>query len=220
MEKIQGSILIFSQIGIGILLLIVMTTSITYFGRINNLAADGSPATQAITESIISSLDSPNFQSEEAKVSIALITLRTMRRHDAARAANLTKTLIQFFGFLAGMTLVFLGSIYVVGKFSDEKPTTVSGDAPGISISIASSSPGLVVTLLGVFLMTVMMITPNSVHVTDNELKIDFPRSSTTQSTVEIDEVPGAQIDAATDAILPKIDIGETPCSEECDHED
>ena len=51
-------------------------------------------------------------------------------------------------GFVTGMILTIVGAVFIVGQFSSPG-TEISGEGQGFKGSLETSSPGIVLTVLG-----------------------------------------------------------------------
>ena len=95
------------------------------------------------------------------------------QRYGQATAAVLARLWTRFMGFLTGMILAFVGAAFVLGKLS-EAPTEIEGSAQGIKAAIATSSPGLVLAVLGTLLMTVSLTVTTSTAGEDRAVYFRF----------------------------------------------
>jgi hypothetical protein len=74
--------------------------------------------------------------------------------------------------FLTGITLAFIGAIFILGKFS-ETPTDLSAGSDKISLKILSGSPGIMLSVLGVILICFSISSKSTIDVTDAPLYIE-----------------------------------------------
>jgi hypothetical protein len=88
------------------------------------------------------------------------------RRHHQANVLLMSRVWLRYLGFLTGMTLSLIGSAFILGKLR-ERPTSGSAEGMGWSISTTSTSPGIILALLGVSLMIVAIVSTPAVSVTD-----------------------------------------------------
>ncbi|TCC99930.1 hypothetical protein [Pedobacter psychroterrae] len=68
--------------------------------------------------------------------------------------------------FLTGITLAFIGAIFILGKFS-ETPTDMCAGSDKISLKILSGSPGIILSILGVILICFSISSKSTIDVTD-----------------------------------------------------
>lgn len=59
-------------------------------------------------------------------------------------------------GFITGMILAFIGAVFILGKMNDSG-TQLSGEGTGLKGSLTTSSPGIVLCVLGTILMLVTL---------------------------------------------------------------
>lgn len=85
------------------------------------------------------------------------------RRYHMNNVALLSRTWIKYLGFLTGMLMVFVGAVYIIGKFQEEL-STMSLKQGNRSATLSSTSPGLFVSAFGtaVILASIFATTPIS----------------------------------------------------------
>ena len=93
------------------------------------------------------------------KSSFLLEQQTIQQRYRQANLTLLSRLWIKYAGFLTGMILAFVGSIFIVGKLQEPR-STVEGSSSGLALSVHTASPGLVLCILG----TVLMMTTHMVH--------------------------------------------------------
>jgi hypothetical protein len=77
-------------------------------------------------------------------------------RHQHINASQLMRAWTRYTGFLVGMVLALVGAFFILGKLA-EPPSQVSGEMPGVKFTVASNSPGIILTVLGCCLMFVTL---------------------------------------------------------------
>ena len=78
------------------------------------------------------------------------------RRYHQANAIILARLWTRYSGFLTGMVLALVGSVFVLGRLQ-ESPTRLTGEGGGWKASLDTSSPGLVLAFLGTALMAIAL---------------------------------------------------------------
>lgn len=81
----------------------------------------------------------------------ALVTLEreTLRaREQATNAVILRQASLLNLGFLTGMVLCLVGAVFVLGRLQ-EPATSLSGETPQLKVALNTSSPGIVLVVLG-----------------------------------------------------------------------
>jgi hypothetical protein len=94
-----------------------------------------------------------------------------LNRYYNARLMIRSRFLIISLSFLTGVVLSFVGSIFILGKFSEDL-TTLEGGQEKINLKIASSSPGIILSLLGIIIIITAILSKVEVHVSDTPLFI------------------------------------------------
>jgi hypothetical protein len=113
------------------------------------------------TDSILQGLDSLSYSDKLYK--LEMISL--LNRHYHANLIIRSRILTVNLSFLTGMVLTFMGGFFVFGKFS-EKPTTFSTQGVA-TVSISSSSPGIIIACLGIALIMSSIFSKSSVMIED-----------------------------------------------------
>ena len=102
----------------------------------------------------------------------ALTTLEVSameRRYHQANVSLLTRTWTRYLGFVTGMVLAMVGATFILGRL-ETPPTTVSGEAPGWKLEVISTSPGLVLAVLGIGLMLTTIVTHHEIQIQDRPI--------------------------------------------------
>lgn len=150
-EDWQKSTLPFVKWGIGILAVIVFLAVIFAGARVLESVENGSTHSQMFANRLSDAVgeDYPNV----ARLNSALRSYEAAREQDRAGAELLTRELLRFSSFLIGAALCFVGSIFVMGKFSDVTPTTAGGEHGSLKGNISTASPGLFALMVGAALV-------------------------------------------------------------------
>lgn len=88
------------------------------------------------------------------------------RRYHQANVLLMTRVWLRYLGFLTGMILSLVGSVFVLGKVR-EAATEGSAEGGGWKLAVNSASPGLVLAVLGTVLMVLALVTNPIVKVSD-----------------------------------------------------
>ena len=86
-----------------------------------------------------------------------------------------------YLGFITGMIIALVGAAFVLGKLHDEVASELKGEGHGLSASLTSASPGLVLAVLGVALMITSIVIHHSIEVTIRALYL-LPESGASSS--------------------------------------
>lgn len=77
-------------------------------------------------------------------------------RYAQVNATLMLRAWTRHLGFLTGMILALVGSIFILARLS-EAETRLSSAGAGAKLALATSSPGIVLTVLGTILMVVTL---------------------------------------------------------------
>lgn len=105
------------------------------------------------------------------KVMITLEQDAMQLRYQNINATLLLRSWTRYMGFLVGMVLAFVGAFFILGKLKED-PTQASGEGGGFKFTIASSSPGIVLALLGTALMAMTLMVKFDFEVGDKPVYI------------------------------------------------
>lgn len=110
---------------------------------------------QAFPEISLQIADSPESSLLDAAKFEAAVILESYvleRRYHQANTALMTMAWIRYLGFSKGMILAIVGTSFILGMLR-EKQTDLSAEGAGWGFTLRSSSPGLVMVVMGVILM-------------------------------------------------------------------
>jgi hypothetical protein len=101
------------------------------------------------------------------------------RRYHQANVLLMSRLWARYLGFVTGMILALVGAAFILGKLREE-PTSIDASQAGASLSLRSSSPGLILAVLGVVLMALTIVTNETISTTDSPIYMQFaqPRAS------------------------------------------
>jgi hypothetical protein len=88
------------------------------------------------------------------------------RRYHQANVLLMSRVWARYLGFVTGMILALVGAAFILGKLREEA-SELSAQGTGASLSLRSSSPGLVLATLGVALMGMTIVTHQEITTTD-----------------------------------------------------
>ena len=77
-------------------------------------------------------------------------------RYQQINATLLLRTWTRQTGFLVGMVLAITGAFFILGRLKEEQ-SEVSGESAGMKVMLTTSSPGIVLAMLGTILMLVTL---------------------------------------------------------------
>lgn len=143
---------------------------------------------------VINALDKKIKPMEEKLYDAELIAM--LNRHYDEALVIKTRVLTLNLAFLTGMILCFMGALFVLGKFSED-PTSITAENASAKASLVSSSPGIILSVLGICLIAISIFSKTSFHSKDVPVYINPPSESSIPGEVSIQEaVDSLKIDS------------------------
>lgn len=112
-------------------------------------------------------------EQDPERLSVSFQTLAVLdagileRRYHQANVLLMSRVWARYLGFVTGMILALVGAVFILGKLREET-SEVSAEGTAGSLSLRSSSPGLVMTVLGVALMVTTIVTHHEIQTADS----------------------------------------------------
>jgi len=78
-------------------------------------------------------------------------------RYQQINATLLLRTWTRYTGFLVGMVLALVGAFFILGRLREET-SRLSGESGGFKFALVTSSPGVILAVLGTLLMVVTLV--------------------------------------------------------------
>ena len=88
------------------------------------------------------------------------------RRYHQANTAVLARIWTRYLGFVTGMILSLVGAVFILGKLR-EPPTKLEADTSALKMSLYTSSPGIVLAVLGTVIMSIALAIPFEIETRD-----------------------------------------------------
>lgn len=110
----------------------------------------------------------------ETRARLLLESDLVARRYHQANAIILARIWTRYLGFLTGMVLALVGAVFVLGRLQ-ESETTLGAEGGGFSGSLQTSSPGLVLAVLGSALMAISLAVKFDVETRDASIYLRSP---------------------------------------------
>lgn len=102
--------------------------------------------------------------------STILLEENTMeRRHHQANVLLMSSIWIRYLGFVTGMILAFIGAAFILGKFQ-EQYSEFGAKLPSADFTLKSSSPGMLLAVLGSLLMVLTIVMQHTINVNDADI--------------------------------------------------
>lgn len=91
------------------------------------------------------------------------------QRYHQANVILMARIWTTYLGFVTGMILAVVGATFILGKLREQN-SEISGKTENWQLSIVSTSPGLIMVVLGTVLMLVTILTHHQIDVKDSPL--------------------------------------------------
>lgn len=106
------------------------------------------------------------MQFYQLRLAATLESNMVARRYHQANVAMMSRVWTHYLGFVTGMMLALVGSAFVLGRLNDP-PSDLQSSGGGWSFTLRTASPGLVLSVLGVLLMIVTIVTHHEIQTQD-----------------------------------------------------
>jgi cytochrome bd-type quinol oxidase subunit 2 len=104
------------------------------------------------------------------------------QRYHQANVILMARIWTTYLGFVTGMILAVVGAAFILGKLR-EQTSEISGKMENWQVSIVSTSPGLVMVVLGTILMLMTITTHHQINVKDSPLYFGGTTTGPTTTT-------------------------------------
>ncbi|MBC9032502.1 hypothetical protein IAG41_08875 [Sphingomonas sp. JC676] len=214
----QQRLLPFVLGGVALLALFFFISTFIQLGRLNEAVAF-TPDTQL--ETTLKQIDAraaklPALEATELlrwKTMVVLEADVVRHRYAQVNSTLLMRAWTRHIGFVTGMILTFMGALFILTKLS-EAQTQLGGEAAGAKATLATSSPGIVLAVLGTALMLVTLTANFKYGTSDAPVYLPalapsaMPAPAAMQEEGETPEDPGA---TPPPPIKPKPDTNDAP---------
>jgi hypothetical protein len=103
---------------------------------------------------------------------VGLEQYSVQRRYHQANVLLMARIWNRYLGFVTGMICTLVGAIFILGKLQ-EPASALSADAVSWKVSLNTTSPGLMLALLGTILMVTTLVVPARIEVEDKAVFVD-----------------------------------------------
>lgn len=132
------------------------------------------------------------------KVLSALESDALQRRYHQATATMLARVWTRQLGFITGMLLALVGAAFILGRLS-ESPTRLGAESQGLKGTLETSSPGIVLAVLGSALMALTIWIPFGVETRDVNVYLRAAETGLPPPSRQLpQEVSGAGLNSTT----------------------
>lgn len=159
---LMGAMLVIAAVFFAAMSVVELRTLYTRLEQpVTNIDARLAPFEQAAAPGTLSTMEYLRFKTLAALEAEAL-----QRRYHQATATMLARVWTRQLGFITGMLLALVGAAFILGRLS-ESPTKLAGEGQGFKAALETSSPGLVLAVLGTLLMALTIWIPFGVETRD-----------------------------------------------------
>ncbi|WP_020607629.1 hypothetical protein [Spirosoma spitsbergense] len=124
------------------------------------------------------------IESARLKAAILLQTNSQRQLYHQATIGLMVRTWLRYLGFVTGMILAIVGATFILGKL-DTDTSELNVKSASVEGSIKSSSPGLILVLLGTLLMMAAILVNHQIGANEAPIYLD---SEASKSRVGDDE--------------------------------
>jgi hypothetical protein len=123
------------------------------------------------------------------------------RRYHQANVLLMSRTWTRYLGFITGMIMAMVGAAFILGKLREEA-STLALKTPTAEANLNSTSPGLVLCLLGTVLMLSTLLTHNDIETQDAPLYTNVVVSGGTAAAPPA-RLPGGNAEPRPEGSVP-----------------
>lgn len=107
-----------------------------------------------------------NLASPEFRILAGLDAALLERKYHQANVFLMGRLWTSYLGFVTGMILALVGAVFILGKMREDSSELNTSGVAG-TVTLRSSSPGIVLAVLGVVLMTTTIVTNHPIETSD-----------------------------------------------------
>lgn len=96
-------------------------------------------------------------------------------RYAQANSTVLARVWTRLLGFTTGMILAIVGAAFILGKLREDRTELKHDAASVINVSLATSSPGIVLAVLGTVLMAITLLSKFEIEIRDVPVYVSLP---------------------------------------------
>ncbi len=168
----------------------------------------GGPSIQGALETVEKNLPESQrtkFDYIQWKTLVVLEQEVIRMRYQQINATLLLRTWTRYTGFLVGMVLALVGAFFILGRLREEA-SQLSGESGGFKVMLTSSSPGIILAVLGTILMIVTLAVKFDFEVNDRPvyLALYALRANADGTLDRKSAMPGSSTIGAPAPLLPR----------------
>jgi hypothetical protein len=111
---------------------------------------------------------SANHDLEQQAISGLMEGYIVSSRYHQAKMLTMVNVWTQYLGFLTGMILAFIGSIFILGKIKEDVSTIDMKEV--VKFTVTSSSPGIILAFFGTLLMILTINVKHELNIKDSAI--------------------------------------------------
>ena len=112
-----------------------------------------------------------------------------MQRYRMASILLMANLWIRYLGFATGMILALVGASFVLGKLREPRQK-IEGKISMVDLSLRTTSPGIILVILGVVLMFTTLVNVDSYDVKDGNIYLSPPITIPTPQDFTLETLP------------------------------
>jgi hypothetical protein len=176
-RKWQEKLLPLMMITIGLCFVFFLVASTLQFSQLRVFAEapylSTSPDDDSALDSLIADtkLDAAKTELIKWKTLVRLERQAWRYRYQAAASLSAFRIWTRYTAFVTGMILVCVGSVFILGKLR-ENESRVNSESVSWKVSVATSSPGILLSVFGVGLMLATLVTEHRMDMQDQAIYI------------------------------------------------
>lgn len=137
------------------------------------------PKVEVGSLSVPENIESPD-QAHRFNVFAQLEASVLSQRYHQANVFLMSRVWARYLGFVTGMILALVGAAFILGKLR-EKPTELHAEGGGGAVSLRSTSPGIIMAVLGVALMATTIVTHHDITTAESSVYVQIPSAEKPQ---------------------------------------
>jgi hypothetical protein len=159
---------------------------------------------QTSGESLINSTDTfeDRLNARALEVNSRMEAFIVTQRYHQASVLLMSGLWIRYLGFMTGMILALVGASFVLGKLR-EPVQRLEGKLSGFDFSLRTTSPGIILAVLGVILMFATILDKDTYNVTDSNVYLSPVQSVGTVEGLPIPTLPSPEKVFGTSTPVP-----------------
>ncbi|MCF0039765.1 hypothetical protein [Dyadobacter fanqingshengii] len=128
------------------------------------------------------------------------------KRYSQGGVLLISRLYTKYLGFFTGMILAIVGAVFIISKLSEEQ-SSLTASGTNASLSLVSTSPGIIFAVLGTVLMLSTILSQTEIQITDAATYLNGPATT----PININVKPNTPADTTNMDSLMKYSTPENP---------